>query len=224
MKSVVIDAYDSFVYIIVHYLKVLGMNPVVARNDKITPKALERLAPDMLLLGPGPGHPQDAGYTEMIHHWKGKIPILGVCLGHQAIGLAFGASVIRAKKLMHGKESPIRHDGKGCFQGMNPGFSAMRYHSLILDPSTMGKEIIVSARAEDDGYVMGIRHSRYPIEGVQFHPESIGTESGLRIFENFRLRYLPTGTQCRQPASSIEFGSEPSAESGEKSSPRSGRR
>ncbi|HEV3156239.1 MAG TPA: aminodeoxychorismate/anthranilate synthase component II [Candidatus Baltobacteraceae bacterium] len=190
MKSLVIDAYDSFVYIIVQYLKQLGMNPTVVRNDQITPRGLEGLSPDMILLGPGPGHPRDAGYIEIIHQWKGKIPILGVCLGHQAIGLAFGADVIRASHLMHGKESSIQHDGKGCFSGMNHGFLAMRYHSLILDQKHIGDDLEVSATAADDGYVMGIRHRQYPIEGVQFHPESIGTESGLQIFDNFRLRYL----------------------------------
>lgn len=185
MKTLVVDAYDSFVYIIAQYLDCAGMNPVVHRNDRVTPEMVAQLAPDMILLGPGPGHPKDAGYVEIIRAFKGQIPIMGVCLGHQAIGLAFGARVIRAARLMHGKESRIHHDGRGCFRDCAPAFRAIRYHSLIVDREHFGTELRVSATSSGDGYVMGLRHPDYPIEGVQFHPESIGTDDGMNIFKAF---------------------------------------
>ncbi|WFU44605.1 aminodeoxychorismate/anthranilate synthase component II [Bradyrhizobium sp. CB82] len=189
MKTLVVDAYDSFVYIIAQYLSQAGMNPTVVRNDYISIAKIERMNPDMILLGPGPGHPADAGYVDIIHHFKGRIPIMGVCLGHQAIGLAFGAEVIRAKRLMHGKDSRINHDGRGCFAGAPPDLTAVRYHSLIIDGARIGNELEVTALATDDGYVMGVRHRHYSIEGVQFHPESIGTEFGIKFFDSFRRTY-----------------------------------
>jgi len=190
MKTLVIDAYDSFVYIIVQYLKQAEMDPIVFRNDLIYLEKIEELLPDMILLGPGPGHPKDAGYIEIINRFKGRIPILGICLGHQAIGLSFGSQVIRAKHLMHGKESIIRNDENGCFEGLKPELKAIRYHSLIIDRDNLGEELQLTATSIDDGYIMGVRHKYFPIEGLQFHPESIGTEYGINIFKNFKNTYI----------------------------------
>lgn len=190
MKTLVIDAYDSFVHIIVEYLKQLDMNPVVLRNDVISLEQIEEMSPDMILLGPGPGHPKESKYIEIINYFKGRIPILGVCLGHQAIGLAFGSKVIKANHLMHGKISIIKNDGKGCFKGLNNKVNAMRYHSLVIDNDNLGGELSITATAVDDGYIMGIRHKKYPIEGLQFHPESIGTDEGMIILKNFRDNYV----------------------------------
>ncbi|HEY0526904.1 MAG TPA: aminodeoxychorismate/anthranilate synthase component II [Stellaceae bacterium] len=185
MKALLIDAYDSFVFIIRQYLLALDIEPVVVRNDKLSLRQIEDLSPDFILLGPGPGHPADAHYVEVIDAYGGRLPILGVCLGHQAIGLAFGGTVLKADHLMHGKTSRIEHDGRGCFAGKDNPFRATRYHSLIVDEATLPACLEVSARSLDDGYVMGLRHRTLPIESVQFHPESIYTESGLRLFENF---------------------------------------
>jgi anthranilate synthase component 2 len=185
MKALLIDAYDSFVFIIRQYLLALDIEPVVVRNDKLSLRQIEDLSPDFILLGPGPGHPADAHYVEVIDAYGGRLPILGVCLGHQAIGLAFGGTVLKADHLMHGKTSRIEHDGGGCFAGQDNPFRATRYHSLIVDEATLPACLEVSARSLDDGYVMGLRHRTLPIESVQFHPESIYTESGLRLFENF---------------------------------------
>jgi len=187
MKVFLIDAYDSFVFIISQYLEQLGLETYVERND--VPdliKRIEAYAPDFCVLGPGPGHPQDAGYIELIQHFKGKLPLLGVCLGHQAIGLAFGGSIIRAGHVMHGKISTINNDGLGVYThtGGN-SIKATRYHSLIINDRNFPEELIVTSVSGDDGYIMGVRHSEYPIEGVQFHPESILTEGGLLIFKNF---------------------------------------
>jgi anthranilate synthase/aminodeoxychorismate synthase-like glutamine amidotransferase len=205
MKVLVIDAYDSFVHIIVQYLKQVNMNPVVFRNDQISLDIITKISPAMILLGPGPGHPKDAGYIEIIDRFKGRFPILGVCLGHQAIGLAFGSKVIRAKHLMHGKESIINNDGKGCFSGIGPQLRAIRYHSLIIDGDNVGNDIQVTAKSVDDGYIMGVRHKHFPIEGLQFHPESIGTENGIRLFKNFRDTYVQS---IEEPNSNVrvKFG------------------
>ncbi|AJH00772.1 anthranilate synthase subunit II [Clostridium beijerinckii] len=197
MKTLVIDAYDSFVHIIVQYLKEMDMNPIVFRNDKISLQKIEELSPDMILLGPGPGHPKDSYYIEIINHFKGEIPILGVCLGHQAIGLAFNSKVTKAKHLMHGKTSIIENDGKSCFKGLKNKFKAMRYHSLIIDSNNVGDELKITATSMDDGYIMGIRHKYYPIEGVQFHPESIGTEEGKLILKNFKDKYVKQRASLR---------------------------
>lgn len=185
MKAFLVDAYDSFVYIIYQYLRQLGLEAKVVRNDQVTPAEIEAFGPDMLVLGPGPGHPAEAHYVPLVQRYGGKLPILGVCLGHQAIGLAFGGKVSRASHLMHGKTSLLRHDGRGVFAGRPQPLRATRYHSLIVEEEGLPAEFEISARAEDDGYVMGMRHRQLPIESVQFHPESIYTEDGLKLFQNF---------------------------------------
>jgi anthranilate synthase/aminodeoxychorismate synthase-like glutamine amidotransferase len=187
VKVFLIDAYDSFVFIISQYLEQLGLETHVERND--VPNLIERIeayAPDFCVLGPGPGHPRDAGYSEVIHHFKGRLPILGVCLGHQAIGLSFGGSVVRAANVMHGKISTINNDGRGVYAHTNcKPIKATRYHSLIIDKKDLPEDLIVTSTANDDEYIMGVRHLEYPIEGVQFHPESILTEEGIKIFKSF---------------------------------------
>jgi anthranilate synthase component 2 len=190
MKAVLVDAYDSFVYIIYQYLQELGVDTTVVRNDAITPQALLDAAPNFIVLGPGPGHPGDAGYVQIIPKVQGTLPILGICLGHQAIGMAFGGKVKRASHLMHGKTSRIRHDARGVFRSLAPDFNATRYHSLIVEQQDDFAELIVSATSEDDAYIMGLRHRSLPIEGVQFHPESICTDSGARLFTNFVLEHV----------------------------------
>jgi len=181
----VIDNYDSFTYNLVQYLGELGEEVTVFRNDEITTEEIGRLAPDHILISPGPCTPNEAGVSlAVIDAFKGKIPILGVCLGHQAIAQAFGGDVVRADKLMHGKTSPIRHDGKTIFEGMPNPFVATRYHSLIAKRETLPDCLEISAETED-GEIMGLRHKHYAVEGVQFHPESIMTENGRRILQNF---------------------------------------
>lgn len=176
-----IDNYDSFTYNIVQYLGVLGGVVHVIPNDAW----MGNEDPDYLVIGPGPGNPTDAGISKtLLKKFLGKIPILGVCLGHQCIGDFFGARVLRAKKPMHGKLSSIYHDEKGLFKGMKQPFSAVRYHSLIVDRETLSNELIISAETED-GEIMGLTHTHYPLFGVQFHPESVSTENGLTIFQNF---------------------------------------
>jgi anthranilate synthase component II len=187
MKALLIDAYDSFVFIIEQYLRALDLQTVVMRcDDSRIAYEVDTHAPDFIVLGPGPGRPEEAGYPELIERCGGRIPLLGVCLGHQAIGLAFGAQVVRAKNCMHGKTSSILNDGCGVFAhtGGKP-IMATRYHSLVVEPSSLSKELFVTARSCDDGYVMGLRHKSLPIEGVQFHPESVSTEGGLQVFRSF---------------------------------------
>ena len=185
MKALLIDAYDSFVYIIRQYLLEAGLEVPVVRNDRITGDAIEAMAPDLIVLGPGPGHPAESGYVGILDRFAGRTPILGVCLGHQAIGLAFGGTVERARRLMHGKASTIAHDGRGCFTGQPQPFQATRYHSLVVGEEGLPDCLEISARSEDDGHIRGLRHRFLPIESVQFHPESIRTEAGARLFENF---------------------------------------
>ncbi len=181
----VIDNYDSFTYNLVQYLEEIGERVEVFLNDRITPEAVEQKRPDALVLSPGPKTPDDAGVTlEMVHRFSGRVPILGVCLGHQAIGQAFGGRIVRAPSLVHGKTSPIRHDGRTIFRGLPNPFDATRYHSLVVDPGSVGPDLEVSATTPD-GVIMGLRHRRHRTEGVQFHPESILTLEGKRLLRNF---------------------------------------
>ena len=181
----VIDNYDSFTFNLVHYLGELGAEPVVVRNDKIeVDDALSR-APEAIVLSPGPCTPNEAGIClELIREANGTVPILGVCLGHQAIGQAYGGKIVRAPTLMHGKISTIQHEGDGVFHGINGPFQATRYHSLTIAPETMPESLTETAHS-DDGVIMGIRHKSDPVHGVQFHPESIASEHGHRILDNF---------------------------------------
>ena len=180
-----IDNYDSFTYNLVQYLGELGEELKVFRNDKISIKEIEELDPSRIVISPGPGIPQNAGITcDVIKHFAGKTPILGVCLGQQAIGYVFGGDIVRAEKLMHGKTSEIHHDGKTIFQGLKNPFTATRYHSLIVKRETLPEVLEVSAWTKDDE-IMGFRHKQYKVEGVQFHPESILTEDGKKLLANF---------------------------------------
>ena len=185
----VLDNYDSFTYNLVQYLGELGATVEVRRNDQIKVEEIEDLRPDRILISPGPCTPQDAGISiELIQHFAGKMPILGVCLGHQAIGAAFGGNIVRAKKLMHGKTSAVEHDGKTIFRGLSSPMTATRYHSLIVADDHLPKELEVSAHTtEPDGtrVIMGLRHRQHPLEGVQFHPESVLTDEGKKLVANF---------------------------------------
>lgn len=184
----VIDNYDSFTYNLVQYLGELGADIAVYRNDSITADEVLGLKPSHIIISPGPGVPQQAGIScELIKKCGLKVPLLGVCLGHQAIGEVFGGVVRRAKTLMHGKVSTIHHDGKNIYQGINGPFKAARYHSLIVERETLPECLEITAQTED-GVIMGLRHKEYSIEGVQFHPESIITEHGKLIFKNFLKR------------------------------------
>jgi anthranilate synthase/aminodeoxychorismate synthase-like glutamine amidotransferase len=181
----VIDNYDSFTYNLVQYLGELGARVDVARNDAIALEDIERLRPERIVISPGPGNPDGAGLSlDVIRRFHARTPILGVCLGHQAIGQAFGGTVGRARQQMHGKVSRIHHDGRGVFQGLAPAFEATRYHSLAVHDQGFPADLEVSARAED-GEIMGLRHRRYAVEGVQFHPESILTLEGKKLLQNF---------------------------------------
>ena len=191
MKLVlVIDNYDSFTYNLVQYLGELGADVNVMRNDAGTVDTVIHRRPDHIVISPGPGRPEDAGITMPVIRALGKTtPILGVCLGHQAIGAAFGGTVARAPAPLHGKTSTIEHDGRGVFTGLAGPFVAARYHSLIVSNDDLPEDLEVSARTCDDRTIMGLRHRRWPVHGVQFHPESVLTEQGQRILENFlRLR------------------------------------
>ncbi len=182
----VIDNYDSFTYNLVQYLGELGETVEVRRNDEITVDEIEsRLCPARILISPGPGTPDDAGISlQVIKHFAGRVPLLGVCLGHQAIGQAFGGRVVRAPELMHGKASEICHDGKTIFTGLEDHFKAGRYHSLIVDRPSLPECLEVSAFTPDN-IIMGLRHRELKVEGVQFHPESILTEGGMKLLQNF---------------------------------------
>jgi anthranilate synthase/aminodeoxychorismate synthase-like glutamine amidotransferase len=181
----VIDNYDSFTYNLVQYLGELGADIQVVRNDEIKVDEILKRKPTHILISPGPCSPKEAGISvETIKKLAGKIPILGVCLGHQSIGYAFGGDIVRAKKLMHGKTSEITHDGKGVFKGLPNPFRATRYHSLVIKRETLPECLEMTAQSED-GEIMGVRHKTLPVEGVQFHPESILTESGKLLLKNF---------------------------------------
>ncbi|GAA3500038.1 aminodeoxychorismate/anthranilate synthase component II [Streptomyces prasinosporus] len=184
-RVLVVDAFDSFVDILRQYLMSAGADPVMVRSNALCDDDVREMRPDALLLGPGPGHPDVSGHVELVRAFAGRLPVLGVCLGHQAIGRAYGATVVPAQHLMHGKTSRIRHDGRGLFDGMPDGFRATRYHSLVVVEETLPAVLEVSARSQDDGYIMGMRHRTLPVESVQFHPESIRTEGGMRMIENF---------------------------------------
>ena len=187
-RVLIIDNYDSFVYILAQYLGELGLNPIVLRNDKLTTDEVSDLDPDTILISPGPGTPDDSGISmELIEEFKEKIPIFGVCLGLQCIGEFFGGNVIRAPAVMHGKTSLIKHDGKGVFKSLPNPFEATRYHSLIVDRDTLPDDLEVTAET-NDGLIMGLRHKIFPVEGVQFHPESILTNVGYSLLENFFSR------------------------------------
>ena len=182
----VIDNYDSFTYNLVQYLGELGAEIRVRRNDEITIGEIEAMAPEQILISPGPGRPEDAGITpDVIRRFGPTTPLLGVCLGHQAIGVVFGGTVGRAKVPMHGKTSTVVHDGKGIFAGMREPFQAGRYHSLIIASDSVPAELEVAARTKEDGTIMAVRHRSYPVHGVQFHPESVLTDEGRRILRNF---------------------------------------
>ena len=185
-RVLVIDNYDSFVYNLVQYLGELGAEPVVHRHDDLPLEALVALEPDAVLISPGPGRPEDAGVSNAAirHFGEAGVPVLGVCLGHQAIGALFGGDVVRAPHVMHGKTSTITHDGRGVFTGVPNPFTATRYHSLVVERSSVPDVLEITAESED-GLVMGLRHRVLPIEGVQFHPESILTESGHGMLGNF---------------------------------------
>ncbi len=181
----VIDNYDSFTYNLVQYLGELGQEPQVWRNDKITLEEIEELAPERIVISPGPCTPNEAGISiDVVNHFSGKLPILGVCLGHQSIGQAFGGVVVRAERLMHGKTSMIEHDGLSIYGGVPSPFEATRYHSLVVERLTLPDCLEISAETRE-GEIMGLRHKEYPVEGVQFHPESILTSEGKNILSNF---------------------------------------
>jgi para-aminobenzoate synthetase component II len=181
----VIDNYDSFTFNLVQYLGEMGQELKVFRNDAISIAEIEKLGPDSLVISPGPGRPEDSGIIiEAIREFAGSLPILGVCLGHQAIGAAFGGDVVSAPQIMHGKTSEIFHDGRTIFSGLENPFRATRYHSLVVAPETFPECLEISART-DDGIIMGLRHRTMAVEGVQFHPESILTEVGKKLLSNF---------------------------------------
>jgi anthranilate synthase/aminodeoxychorismate synthase-like glutamine amidotransferase len=181
----IIDNYDSFTYNLVQYFGELGAEPVVKRNDEISIAEIEALKPEAIVISPGPCTPKEAGISnDVIREIGPRLPVLGVCLGHQCIGHVFGATVVRAGRLMHGKTSPILHDGEGVFAGLPSPFEATRYHSLIIDPPTVPNSLMVNARTAENE-IMGVRHKEYPIHGVQFHPESILTRHGKELLANF---------------------------------------
>jgi anthranilate synthase/aminodeoxychorismate synthase-like glutamine amidotransferase len=180
-----LDNYDSFTYNLAQYLGELGCDVEVHRNDKISVEEIARRKPEKIVISPGPCTPREAGIcVELVQRLAGKFPILGVCLGHQAIGVAFGGKIIRAPKLFHGKTSEIHHDRKGVFKKLPDPFTATRYHSLIVERKSLPRELAITAET-DDGIIMGFRHRKFPLEGVQFHPESVLTQSGKQLLQNF---------------------------------------
>lgn len=181
-----IDNYDSFTYNLAQYLGEQGARLLVRRNDEITPDEVEQLAPERIVISPGPGRPEDAGVSvELIRRFGPKVPLLGVCLGHQAIGVAFGGRVVRAQTIMHGKTSIIEHDGRGVFRGIRGPFEVGRYHSLVVSDEGLPDDLEVAARVVGEGTIMALRHRRYSIHGVQFHPESVLTGEGRHVLRSF---------------------------------------
>jgi anthranilate synthase/aminodeoxychorismate synthase-like glutamine amidotransferase len=180
-----LDNYDSFTYNLAQYLGELGCDVEVHRNDKISVEEIARRKPERIVISPGPCTPQEAGISiELVQRLAGKFPILGVCLGHQAMGAAFGGKIVRAPKLFHGKTSEIHHDGKGVFRKLPEPFTATRYHSLMVERKSLPRELAITAETSD-GIIMGVRHRKHKMEGVQFHPESVLTESGKQLLQNF---------------------------------------
>ena len=193
-RVLVVDNYDSFVYNLVQYLGELGAEPIVHRNDAIDLAGVEAIAPDAILISPGPGRPEDAGISNtLIEQLGGRVPILGVCLGHQCIGQVFGGAVVRAGSVMHGKTSSVHHAGAGVLAGLPDPFEATRYHSLVVERSSLPDVLEITAET-DDGTIMGLRHRTMAIEGVQFHPESILTEAGHDLIGNFLRQAAPAST------------------------------
>ncbi|MBA3610338.1 MAG: aminodeoxychorismate/anthranilate synthase component II [Rubrobacter sp.] len=184
MRVLVIDNYDSFTYNLVQYLGELGAEVIVRRNDEITPEEVLELHPDRIVVSPGPCTPNEAGISvDLIGKTAGEVPLLGVCLGHQSIGQAFGARIVRGEPV-HGKTAKITHDGEGVYKGVEQDFEATRYHSLVIEPDSLPDCLVVTSRTSD-GTIMGVRHRDYPVEGVQFHPESVLTRSGRDLLKNF---------------------------------------
>jgi anthranilate synthase component 2 len=182
----VIDNYDSFTYNLVQYLGELGAVIRVRRNDEVTLDEISAMAPEQIVISPGPGRPEDAGISvDVIRRFGPTTPVLGVCLGHQAIGVVYGGTVCRAQTPMHGKTSTVVHDGKGVFHGMTAPFQAGRYHSLVIANDRVPLELEIAARTKEDGTIMAVRHRTYPVHGVQFHPESVLTDEGRRLLRNF---------------------------------------
>lgn len=203
----IIDNYDSFTYNIVQYLREMGEEVWVTRNDAASPADIERREPLGLVISPGPGRPETAGVSlAAVHYFSGRLPLLGVCLGHQVIAAAFGGRIVAARRLMHGKTSPIKSDGKGVFKGLDRPFNAMRYHSLAVDRQSFPEALEISALSDDDE-IMGLRHRHHPTEGVQFHPESIMTPVGKRLLRNFL-------NQCKQPGARNAAGGVPAEDKG----------
>jgi len=187
-RILVLDNYDSFVFNLVQYLGELGADPLVHRSDALTIEQIEQLAPDGVLISPGPGRPEDAGLSNaVITKFAGRVPVFGVCLGHQCIGQVYGGNIIRAPQIMHGKTSLISHEGQGVFAGLPQPFEATRYHSLVVERDTLPDVLEITAQT-DDGLVMGLRHRQFDVEGVQFHPESILTTGGHQLVANFLER------------------------------------
>ena len=186
-KVLVIDNYDSFVYNLVQYLGELDAEPLVKRHDAITINEVEEMSPHALLISPGPGNPKQAGISVDLIKWAaGKIPVLGICLGHQCIGEAWGGKIVHAPQVMHGKTSLISHNASGLFKGIESPFNATRYHSLMVDPESFPEELEITAKT-DDGLIMGVKHKEFEVHGLQFHPESILTSYGHKLIENFLL-------------------------------------
>jgi len=189
-----IDNYDSFTFNLVQYLRMFDVDVQIFRNDKIDLATIEHLSPDGIVISPGPGNPNEAGISlDVVKIFAGRIPILGVCLGHQTIVQALGGRIVRAKRIMHGKTSRVTHDGNGLFRGINSTFEAMRYHSLVAERDSLPDELLITAESEDDGEIMGVRHRELMLEGIQFHPESIMTIVGKRLLRNF-LDMIPQRT------------------------------